>query len=46
MLVPQYKPLDLTNISPLPLTMTVSMKGPFTIVEKMNEESLVTSKVE
>ncbi|XP_078257666.1 hydrocephalus-inducing protein homolog [Rhinoraja longicauda] len=43
LLVPQHKPFDLKNVSPLPLTMTLSMKGPFTIIEKKNEP-LVTSK--
>ncbi|XP_051884712.1 hydrocephalus-inducing protein homolog [Pristis pectinata] len=44
LLVPQYKPLALKNISPLPLTFNLSMKEPFTIAEKQNEEALVTSK--
>ncbi|XP_069757040.1 hydrocephalus-inducing protein homolog [Narcine bancroftii] len=43
-LVPQYKPLALKNISPLPLTLNLSMKGPFTIIEKWNEEALIASK--
>ncbi|XP_067853715.1 hydrocephalus-inducing protein homolog [Heptranchias perlo] len=43
-LVPQYKPLALKNISPLPLTLILSMKEPFTIVEKQENEATITSK--
>ncbi|XP_059848459.1 hydrocephalus-inducing protein homolog isoform X2 [Hypanus sabinus] len=43
-LVPQYKSLALKNVSPLSLTLNLSTNGPFTIVEKQNEEALIPSK--
>ncbi|XP_067905917.1 hydrocephalus-inducing protein homolog [Heterodontus francisci] len=43
-LVPQYKPLVLKNISPLPLTLILSMEGPFTIVKKQEDEATIISE--
>ncbi|XP_072403680.1 hydrocephalus-inducing protein homolog [Chiloscyllium punctatum] len=43
-LVPQYTPLTLKNISPLPLTLILKMEGPFGIIESMDRETTIISK--
>ncbi|XP_048461536.1 hydrocephalus-inducing protein homolog [Rhincodon typus] len=43
-LVPQYMPLTLKNVSPLPLTLILKMEGPFGIVENVELETTTISK--
>ncbi|XP_059507551.1 hydrocephalus-inducing protein homolog [Stegostoma tigrinum] len=43
-LVPQYMPLTLKNISPLPLSLILKIEGPFGIVENVELETTIISK--
>uniref|UniRef100_H2ZTJ9 Uncharacterized protein n=1 Tax=Latimeria chalumnae TaxID=7897 RepID=H2ZTJ9_LATCH len=44
MLAPQYKPLIMKNVSPLPLNVLLSLNGPFTIFDKTGEKNPGTQK--